>query len=616
MALPQVPGGEDFDQKIPAMNRTKRGALQALGASFFLAMLVFLFVKTAGMDVKHDTQALSLLRELKDFDSHWDDDVLRLANDFSGSLPRADFPVMMGRIVSELDRRARGNAFGKEVALLRTGLNEKDAAARALRESHQHTQDAAQAMDASLQDLDQLAQARATQSRGSHGVIVGGLVKQLRSDATRRLEVFAARSPAIQGRIAMLRPESIAIDPSLGDAAGRAESASRALVAARESEAAIWNRFTFLTLSGRIDLSTHSLASAIESTLDEKERWRTYLFAYALALLIATGYLAVRVASTQAQLRSANEDLEKRVTERTRDLSATLKRLGESEAQLVQSEKMSSLGQMVAGVAHEMNSPLAYVKNSVATARDRVPDLRDTIQQAERLLDILRSDAPDPEDLQASFNALEARLARLKSEHVMEDLDALTRDGLHGIEQIVELVTNLRNFSRLDRSKVSSFNVNEGVKATLLIAKPSLRKVDVEKNLGDIPSITCSPSQVNQVLLNLVTNAAQAMDKPRGRITVATREAGAGIVAIEVEDNGKGIAPESLPKIFDPFYTTKEVGKGTGLGLTIAYKIVKQHGGHIDVRSTLGVGTTVIVTLPVEPPPELGVDEEAEAVSA
>src|SRR5262249_5439954 len=160
-------------------------------------------------------------------------------------------------------------------------------------------------------------------------------------------------------------------------------------------------------------------------------------------------------------------------------------------------EKMSSLGQMVAGVAHEMNSPLAYVKNSVATARDRMPDLRDAMERATHLLEILRRAAPDPTELQAPFEPLERTLARLRSEHVLEDLDALTRDGLHGIEQIVELVANLRNFSRLDRSKVASFNVNEGVRATLLIAKPALRKVDVERKLGDIPSITCSPSQVN-----------------------------------------------------------------------------------------------------------------------
>jgi signal transduction histidine kinase len=154
------------------------------------------------------------------------------------------------------------------------------------------------------------------------------------------------------------------------------------------------------------------------------------------------------------------------------------------------------------------------------------------------------------------------------------------------------------------------------VQATLLIAKPTLRKIDVEKHLGDIPSITCSPSQVNQVILNLVTNSAQAMDKPCGRISVTTRPAGPDAVMIEVEDNGRGIEPDALPKIFDPFYTTKEVGKGTGLGLSIAYKIVTQHGGRIDVRSTPEVGTTVSVTLPIVPPHALNEAAEAEECAA
>jgi signal transduction histidine kinase len=242
-----------------------------------------------------------------------------------------------------------------------------------------------------------------------------------------------------------------------------------------------------------------------------------------------------------------------------------------------------------------------------------MPDLHAMVAQADRLLATLRAESPDPAELQSAFEALETLIARLRTERALEDLDTLTGDGLHGIEQIAELVVNLKNFSRLDRSKVASFNVNDGVHATLLIARPNLRKIDVQKHLGDVPSITCSPSQVNQVLLNLINNSAQAIDKPRGLITVTTRPLGTNAVAIDVEDNGKGIAPDALPKIFDPFYTTKEVGKGTGLGLSIAYKIVSQHGGKIDVRSTQGVGTTVTVTLPVEPPAELAQAAEAEA---
>jgi two-component system NtrC family sensor kinase len=594
------------------MIRTTRGVLGALGAALLLGALVFLFVKTAGTDFRNDSSALTLLRQMKDFDNRWDDDAVRISNDFSGAAPQADFAAMMGRILQEADRIATREAFRKELTQLRTALAEKEAAFKALRESHRASVDTSRAMDESLRNLTQIAAART----GSRPAGVAVVAEQLRAEINRRLETFGARAPALERRVATLRAEAVAGDPWLAEAAGTAEAAGRAFLAARAAEGEVFRKFSFHTLGGRIDLSARTLSRAVEDTLDEKERWRVYLFVYALALLIATGYLGMRVATTQAQLRRSNEELEKRVSERTHDLSLTLKRLKESEAQLVQSEKMSSLGQMVAGVAHEINTPLAYVKNSVATARDRMPELRDVIAESDKLLGILRSESPDEAELQASFGALEARLARLRREHVMEDLDALTRDGLHGIEQIVDLVQNLRNFSRLDRSKVASFNVNEGVRASLLIAKPMLRKIDIERHLGEVPSITCSPSQVNQVLLNLITNSAQAMDKPRGHIAVTTRPAGTSAVVIEVEDNGKGIAPDALPRVFDPFYTTKEVGKGTGLGLSIAYKIVTQHGGGIEIRSTPGVGTVVTVTLPVDPPPELAAITEAESEGA
>jgi signal transduction histidine kinase len=144
--------------------------------------------------------------------------------------------------------------------------------------------------------------------------------------------------------------------------------------------------------------------------------------------------------------------------------------------------------------------------------------------------------------------------------------------------------------------------VNEGLDSTLAIARHELKHHVVKKNYGNIPAITCSPSQINQVFLNLITNAAQAMEQRQGEIRITTRRQGAGHVAVEVADTGKGIPPEVLPKIFDPFFTTKEVGKGTGLGLSIVYKIVEQHGGTISVDSTVGVGTRFTVVLPLQPP--------------
>src|SRR4051812_36557478 len=370
------------------------------------------------------------------------------------------------------------------------------------------------------------------------------------------------------------------------------------------AEAAALQRFEYQTLGSRLALAQRSLSQRMEQSLDETDRWRVYLAFYAAALLVGVGYLAARVTQAQAALRAANETLERRVVERTHELQSALERLRESEAQLVQTEKMSSLGQLVAGVGPEINTPPAYRKNNVASVSDPPLGLEQGPSPSGQLPAPLQSEAPDPQALQACFASLGERLARLSRDQVLHDLENLIRDGLHGIEQISELVTNLRNFSRLDRSRVASYNVNESVRGTLLIARPLLRNLDVEKRLGELPSITCSPSQVNQVLLNLITNAAQAMDKPVARITITTRRDAAGHVAIEVADNGRGITDDVMPRIFDPFFTTKDVGKGTGLGLSIAYKIVAAHGGRIDVRSVPGQGSTFSVILPMEPPAE------------
>ena len=382
-----------------------------------------------------------------------------------------------------------------------------------------------------------------------------------------------------------------------------------------EAVARTYQAFAFQTLGARVDLGAKTLVQSIEADLDEQDRWRAYLAAYAAALLVGMAYLGSRVVATQRALIQANEQLERRVAERTAELTQAMGRLKESEAQLVQTEKMSSLGQLVAGVAHEINTPLAYVKNSVASTRDRLPQLRQALEQSQGLLAMLESESPSPEELQAAFGALAMRLQQLTEHQVLQDLDALTRDGLHGIEQISELVNNLRNFARLDRSKVASYNVNDSVVSTLLIARSLLRKIDIEKRLGEVPSITCSPSQVNQVLLNLVTNAAQAMLTARGHIIVTTRREGNEHVAIEVQDNGRGIPPHVLPRIFDPFFTTKDVGKGTGLGLSIAYKIVSEHGGRIDVRSQPGEGATFTVVLPIRPPLESPAERVEELVA-
>jgi signal transduction histidine kinase len=357
-----------------------------------------------------------------------------------------------------------------------------------------------------------------------------------------------------------------------------------------------------MTAGPRVDSLTGDYSRELEAALHEQAFYRSYLVAYSGALLILIGYLALRLIASYRLLNAANEELERRVIERTRELSEALRQLKASEAQLIQSEKMSSLGQMVAGVVHEINTPLAYVKNSLGSVSGMLQDLTRLAVETEKLLELLRAGAANPQDLAEQFGLTERLIAQLRAEHALEEVDTLAKDGLHGIGQISEIVGNLKNFSRLDRSKVASFNLNEGLDSTLAIARHELKRHVVKKQYGDIPPITCSPSQINQVFLNLVTNAAQAMGPGQGEIRITTRREGAAHVAVEVADTGKGIPPEALPKIFDPFFTTKEVGKGTGLGLSIVYKIVEQHGGRISVDSTVGVGTRFTVVLPLQPP--------------
>ncbi|RJG13506.1 CBS domain-containing protein [Pseudomonas cavernicola] len=289
--------------------------------------------------------------------------------------------------------------------------------------------------------------------------------------------------------------------------------------------------------------------------------------------------------------------MEARIAQRNAVLRKALVDLKESQTQLVQSEKMASLGQMVAGVAHELNTPLGYVKNNVELLRELSAPLFLLAETQATLADCLNDPACSETDLAQALEQAASAREQAAPELLVEDLSQLFSDTLYGLGQIAELVVGLKDFARLDRAMSEEVDLNDCIRSALVIARNSIKdKAEVVSQLGELPRIACAPSQINQVLLNLLTNAAQAIDG-FGQIQLKTW-ADEAAVFVSVQDNGRGMPPEVLARIFDPFFTTKPVGQGTGLGLSISFKIIQDHGGLIRVASEPGRGTRFLLRLP------------------
>ncbi len=326
--------------------------------------------------------------------------------------------------------------------------------------------------------------------------------------------------------------------------------------------------------------------------------------------------LELLVEQRTAQLAEANARLEDDIRQRAgadaelRKRNAELVELNDklsmAQDHLLQSEKLASIGQLAAGVAHEINNPIGYIFSNFGTLHTYLEQLFDMLGAYER------AEALAPP-------AVAAQLADMRDaidlDFLRQDIAALMSESKEGIARVRHIVQDLKDFSRTDANQDWVWaNLHSGIDSTLnIVANEVKYKADVVKHYGAIPDIECRPSQINQVIMNLVVNAAHAIDQQRGTITLRTGvdgvDGGAGaagvagvdtsMVWLEVADNGRGIAPENLSRIFDPFFTTKPVGKGTGLGLSLAYSIVQKHGGHIGVTSTPGVGTTFRIELPV-----------------
>jgi PAS domain S-box-containing protein len=272
------------------------------------------------------------------------------------------------------------------------------------------------------------------------------------------------------------------------------------------------------------------------------------------------------------------------------------KKLEQAHNQLLQSEKMASIGQLAAGVAHELNNPIGFVHSNLGTLEGYLHDLFFIVDAYDKAM---REGAPGV-DTRNALTQLEQMLQERDFDFVRDDIFQLINESRDGIDRVRRIVLDLKTFSRPGSSDWAYADINQGLESTLNIVWNELKyKCKVNRELGELPKVFCQMSQINQVFLNLLVNAGQAIED-KGEITLRTRREGEDQVVIEVTDTGKGIAPENLSRIFDPFFTTKAVGKGTGLGLSLSYSIVQAHHGLIEVESRVGKGTTFRVTLPIE----------------
>ncbi|MEA5514689.1 ATP-binding protein [Nodularia sp. UHCC 0506] len=339
----------------------------------------------------------------------------------------------------------------------------------------------------------------------------------------------------------------------------------------------------------RTNINSQDEVGTLATSLNQLVEW---VGTYTKELEIARENLEQRVEERTQELELARQNLEQRVERRTEELQKILQDLKETQGQLIQTEKMSSLGEMVAGIAHEVNNPVNFIYGNIQCANDYIQDLL-------ILIDLYQQEYPEPSWIIAK------KIEEIDLVFITKDLSSLLNSMKIGAQRIRAIVLSLRNFSRLDQAPIKEVNIHEGIDNTLLILNHKINhEIAVIKNYGELPLVECYPAQLNQVFMNIISNAIDVLieqkNNPEKQITIYTLSLDANHIQIRIKDNGSGISPEIRNKLFNPFFTTKPVGKGTGLGLSICYQIIDEHKGKIEVLSELEKGTEFIINLPIK----------------
>lgn len=314
--------------------------------------------------------------------------------------------------------------------------------------------------------------------------------------------------------------------------------------------------------------------------------------------------------SNEKIVREQNIMLEQKVKERTNDLEETVSKLDnaysnlkEAQSQLVNKEKMASMGQLTAGIAHEINNPINFISGSITPLTRDIEEIIELFDETDKLA----KDRFSPEE----YAQIEDLKEDLDYEYLKTEIDELLKGMNDGSKRTVSIIRGLKTFSRVDESDTKSVDIHDNIESTLVLINNQIKNsIEVIRNYGSLPMVECFAGQINQVFLNLINNAAQAINEAKvesekGTIWIATSfQETDQTVQISIKDNGPGIPDEIIDRIFDPFFTTKDVGEGTGLGLSISYNIIEKHGGELKVKTEAGKGTEFVITLPLSPKPK------------
>jgi two-component system, NtrC family, sensor kinase len=582
------------------MNKTRIG--YAFAALALVAVLGFLVVMTRSVGFDANNEIVAALRQLKQIDAEWNVDVLRSKTGLNNSYDPVASPLpliealavqlqnksdLMGQGAEESNKRlqpllvAYEKVMGQKIALIENFKSQN----AILRNSSRF-------LPVAASDLIEAVRA------GSTAPTAKAQVEELLNTLLTNTMTYALTpETALKERIeAGSRDLTQQVQGLPDDVRERADTLA-AHVATILKQQQIGNRLlgelAALPVVKAIDTLADAHAQEHEKLLVSQQKYGQVLVGYSVFLLLLLAYIGWSLFKSYRLLNATHAALQKSNAE-----------LKESQVYMVQTEKMSALGQMVAGIAHEINTPLAYVKGTIDVLAEQLAPVKELAQRCQQFTSAMRqpAQARDNAAVKQQLLGVEEISRNLIEAGVLEDMDTLLKDGVHGIDQISEIVVNLKNFSRLDRARVTEFSLQEGLNSTLLLARNLLKNtVEIRQEHQEVPKIQCSPSQINQVFLNIISNAAQAMAEraEKGVITLRTMREGDDMVRVEIQDNGSGIPKDVLPRIFDPFFTTKPIGKGTGMGLSISYKIIQQHGGMILVDSEQGAGTVFSILLPI-----------------